>query len=142
MSKVSNHGNDEYNGFFDELNDLVSVGFDSTSRKLDSNYPRVDILEENQSFHLIADLPGLDRKDLEIIVQGDVLTISGEKKQSRFTGNKLYSHFERNYGYFNRSFNLPSNINSESIEAYYKDGVLDIFIAKNKTKPTDAIIIE
>lgn len=138
---IMKHQGDEFKAFYNELENLVSTNFKSTGRKISSTYPLVDIFEESQTFRLKADLPGLNKEDFEVSIEDNVLTISGEKKESVFSGKGQYSHFERNYGQFNRSFNLPSNINNDSIEAFYKDGVLDIIISK-KHIPTDALIID
>lgn len=126
----------------EELEQIISGSFDLSDRKISSNYPSVDILEEKKCYRLKADLPGLDRSDFEVILDQNVLTICGEKKQSPVTEKKYYRHLERSYGTFNRSFNLPANLNSDAMEAFYKDGVLDIIIPKIQHSPTNALIID
>lgn len=140
MSEKTNYG-DQHN-FYNEIQEIVSGSFDLSNRKISCNYPPVDIIEEKNNFRIKADLPGLDRSDFEITLEENVLTISGEKKQSSIGNKNRYCHLERNYGSFHRSFNLPLNHNPDSIEAYYKDGVLDIIISKNQHTPTNAIIID
>ncbi len=127
---------------FEELEQIISGSFDLSDRKISSNYPSVDILEEKKCYRLKADLPGLDRSDFEVILDQNVLTICGEKKQSPVAEKKYYRHLERCYGSFNRSFNLPADLNSDAMEAFYKDGVLDIIIPKIQHSPTNAFIID
>lgn len=127
---------------FKELEQMISGSFDLSDRKISSNYPLVDILEEKNCYHIKADLPGLERCDFEIILDQNVLTICGEKKQSPVTEKNHYRHLERKYGLFHRSFNLPANLNPDAVDAFYKDGVLDIIIPKIRYSPANAIIIE
>lgn len=127
---------------YEELEQMISGSFDLSDRKISSNYPAVDILEEKNCYRIKADLPGLDRSDFEIILNQNVLTICGEKKQSAVAEKKYYRHLERSYGSFNRSFNLPANLNSDAMDAYYKDGVLDIIIPKIQHSPANALILD
>jgi len=127
---------------FEELEQMISGSFDLSDRKISSNYPPVDILEEKNFYRIKADLPGLERCDFEIILDQNVLTICGEKKQSPVAEKNYYRHLERSYGTFNRCFNLPDNLNPDAMEAFYKDGVLDIIIPKNRYSPANAIIVD
>ncbi len=128
--------------FYKEFKEIVSGNFKLSGRRVNSNYPPVDILEENDCFRLKADLPGLDRSDFEIILEENVLTICGDKKESLINSKQQYFHLERNYGSFHRSFNLPPQLNPDSAEAFYKDGILEIVIRKKLHSPVNAILIE
>lgn len=141
MATFRSH-NEDKNNFLDQLENLFSTSYESTTRELSLNYPLVDIIEDSNGFTLKADLPGLSKGDFEICIDGQVLTISGEKKQIPYTGKERYRHFERHFGLFKRSFNLPPNIDTDSIEAFYNDGVLDIVIAKNIKGTTNALMID
>jgi HSP20 family molecular chaperone IbpA len=125
---------------FKELEQMNS--FELSDRKVRSNYPPVDILEEKNCYRIKADLPGLERSDFEIILDENVLTICGEKKQSPITEKNHFRHLERSYGTFHRRFNLPDNLNSVAVEAFYKDGVLDIIIPKTRHSPVNALIVD
>ncbi len=127
---------------FEELEQMFSDSFNLSDRKISSNYPPVDILEEKNCYRIKADLPGLDYSDFEITLDQNILTICGEKKQSPVAEKNHYRHLERSYGSFHRSFNLPAALNPDSVKAYYKDGVLDIFIFKIHHSPANAMIIE
>ncbi len=127
---------------FKELEQMISGSFDLSNRKIGPNFPPVDILEEKNCYRIKADLPGLERCDFEIILEQNVLSICGEKKQSLITEKNYYRHLERSYGAFSRSFNLPDNLNQDAMEAFYKDGVLDIVIPKNRHSPANAIIVD
>lgn len=92
--------------------------------------PAVDILEQDDSYTFEAELPGLNKEDVKISVQDNILTLRGEKKDERKESKKGYLRMETNYGSFSRSFTLPTTINASKIEAEYKDGVLKIHIPK------------
>ncbi|WP_246041815.1 Hsp20/alpha crystallin family protein [Desulfoglaeba alkanexedens] len=77
-----------------------------------------------------ADLPGVDAKDLDIQIVGNVLTVSGEKKQEREEKDESYHWLERRFGSFSRSIRLPVEVKADEVEAVYKDGVLRIEIPK------------
>jgi len=94
--------------------------------------PAVDIEDHGDNLIVKAELPGIDKKDINVSVTEDTLTISGktqeEKKEKR--GKVLYQ--ERNYGSFVRSFTLPAEVNREKVKATYKDGVLEITLPKKE----------
>ena len=98
--------------------------------------PAVDILEQEDSYTLEAELPGLKKDDVKISVQDNLLTLRGEKKDERKESKKGYLRMETNYGSFTRSFTLPTTINASKIEAEFKDGILKIQIPKaEEAKP-------
>lgn len=100
-------------------------------------WPKVDIVENDNDYMVHADLPGLDKKDITISVEDGVLTISGEKKLEKKDRKKgRYYYYERSYGNFCRSFALPENIDEKNIAANYKNGLLELSIKKTeKAKP-------
>lgn len=105
-------------------------------------WPRVDIRETENDYQIKADLPGVDKKDIDISVEGDVLSISGDKKEESEEKEDTYAHFERSYGSFCRSFTLPSHVDSENIDARFKDGVLYIGLKKTGQPESKAKKIE
>jgi HSP20 family protein len=92
--------------------------------------PTVDVAESDKELVVTAELPGLNDKDFEVILAGDVLTIKGEKKaeQEEKTGNATY--MERRYGSFSRSIRLPFEVRNEKVDACYDKGVLTIRMPK------------
>ena len=91
--------------------------------------PVVDIYETGSEFFVEAELPEVKQSDIDIKVQGNALTIEGERKLRRAV-KEGYHRIERSYGRFSRSFPLPSSVDQESIKATLKDGVLRIILPK------------
>ncbi|MCK4500417.1 Hsp20/alpha crystallin family protein [Candidatus Babeliales bacterium] len=96
--------------------------------------PSVDVSENDDSYEINAELPGINRSNIEISVHSNVLSVSGEKKQEKEEQKKNYYRMERSYGRFQRSFHLPEDVNSEDIKAKYKKGVLTVTIPKSEEK--------
>ena len=94
--------------------------------------PSVDIYEEDGKVVVKAEVPGVDRDDLDVTITDDTLTISGEKKQESKVEKKNYHRVERRYGSFRRSFRLPEGVNGNKAKASFKDGVLEIRIPRAK----------
>jgi len=94
--------------------------------------PAVDIEEDEKYYLLTMDLPGLDKKEVDIKLDGEVLTVSGEKKEEKKETNKNYHRIERYYGKFQRSFRLNDDVNREQIEANFKNGVLRLSLPKTE----------
>jgi len=94
--------------------------------------PRVDVTEDNENLYVHAELPGVDKKEIKINVNGDVLTISGEKKIEQRDEKKNYYRIERNYGSFSRSFTLPAEVIVDKIAADFNDGVLKVTLPKTE----------
>lgn len=98
--------------------------------------PFCDITEEEKSFRLCLDVPGISKNDLDIEVKDKTLVISGERKKEVQAETSSLLRSERKYGKFSRSFNLPQNVNSELIEARFENGVLEITLPKEeKSRP-------
>ncbi|GAB4129949.1 MAG: Hsp20/alpha crystallin family protein [Ignavibacteriales bacterium] len=94
--------------------------------------PLTDIYEDNDSFKLKLDLPGVEKDDVKITFANNQISISGERKQIEESENHKYHRIERSFGKFYRSFDLPKEINHEKISADFKDGQLVITIPKNE----------
>jgi len=98
--------------------------------------PSVDIAETEQEILVSADLPGLNKEDIRVNVQNNVLTFSGERKQETKSEGSNYHRLERSYGFFSRSFTLPATVKADGIKAAYKDGVLRLTLPKvEEAKP-------
>jgi len=92
--------------------------------------PRVDIHETEKDIKLDVEVPGLDKKDIKVEVKNNTLVISGERKYEREVKEGDTSRFERRYGAFERSFGLPETVDTEAIDAAYKNGVLTLTLKK------------
>ena len=92
--------------------------------------PVVDIEETELNYLIRAELPGLSKKKVKVVVEDGVLTLSGERDLERKVEGKTFHHIERSHGTFTRSFTLPENADAESVSANYKDGLLEIRVAK------------
>jgi HSP20 family protein len=93
--------------------------------------PAMDIAEKDKAYQVTAELPGLDEKDIDVTVSDNVLTIKGEKKEEKEEKEKNYYLSERRYGAFQRSFDLPSGVDTAKIEAQFAKGVLTITLPKS-----------
>jgi HSP20 family protein len=92
--------------------------------------PRVDIREEDTRFAIVADIPGVDPKDIEITMEKGILSIKGERKRESAGQNGKLTRTERSHGAFQRRFALPDVADAEGIQAIGKNGVLEISIPK------------
>ena len=94
--------------------------------------PAVDIKEEEGAYRVKVDLPGIRKDDINIEVNENRLAISGERKFEQEEKRDDYHFVERSYGQFYRAFNLPGTVDSEKIDAEYKDGVLVLVLPKKE----------
>ena len=94
--------------------------------------PSVDIFETEGEIVVKAELPGMDRKDITLHLENNVLTLRGERKFEKETKEENYHRIERSYGNFSRSFSIPATVDEEKIRADYKDGVLKIVLPKKE----------
>jgi HSP20 family protein len=92
--------------------------------------PKLDISEDDEQYQIAVEVPGISEKDIKVDVEGDMLSIRGEKKQENKTEKDKYHCVERSYGSFMRTLNLPANADIDSIKAKFKNGVLTININK------------
>lgn len=92
--------------------------------------PAVDIYNQEDSIVIKAELPGVDKKDIQIDVKDNILTLKGERATDNEVKEDNYYHRERTCGKFERMFTLPANIDPENITAEFKDGVLRIGLPK------------
>ncbi len=92
--------------------------------------PAVDIAEQENEYVVKMELPGVNKEDVKISLESNILTIKGEKKQEKEEKNRNVHRLERSYGSFQRSFTLPTTVKSDKIEATFKDGVLSISLPK------------
>jgi HSP20 family protein len=92
--------------------------------------PNIEISETNKAIEISAEMPGLERKDVDISIDDDTLTIRGEKKVEEGQKDKNVQHSERSYGVFLRVLQLPPGIDPSSVQATMSNGVLKVVIPK------------
>lgn len=95
-----------------------------------SSMPAVNIKEDEKKFLLDLAVPGMDKKDLKIDIEEDVLTIASESNHESEDNTDGYKRREFSYSSFCRSFQIPENVNKEKIDASYKDGILSVSLPK------------
>ena len=111
------------------LNDLMGWNKGGIMR---SWAPDVDIAENPDSYEIHAELPGMREEDINLTLNNNVLTVSGEKKREVKEEKDNFVRVERSYGKFERSFSLPNNIAADRVAANYADGVLKITLPKSE----------
>ncbi len=94
--------------------------------------PPVDIYEDEHGIQLKLEVPGIDEKDLNIKVENNVLTVTGERKFEKEQKEENFHRIERRYGSFTRSFTLPNTVDTENITADYNNGVLAVNLGKRQ----------
>ena len=94
--------------------------------------PSLDVAETKNEIVVKAEVPGLEPKDIDISLSDGLLTIKGEKKQEREEKEENYHLVERSYGSFTRSIRLPKEVQSDKINASYKNGVLKVVLPKSE----------
>lgn len=117
-----------FNDFFRPWDEWFEGGL--TSRVL--NVPAVNITENKDEFMVSLAIPGMKKEDFNIDIEGNMLTISSEKEESKEEKDEKYTRKEFNYSSFSRSFSLPDEVNMEKIDARYVDGVLKLSLPKKE----------
>lgn len=100
-------------------------------------YPEIDVKETDKEIKVSAEVPGLEEKDVEVLLSSDSLTIKGEKKQEKEERGQSYYRSERRYGSFSRVIPLASDIEADKAEARFKNGILYITIPKTEKAKAD-----
>ena len=126
--------------FFD---DIFGEFFKGERKDLNRGWnPKVDIFEEADHIIMKAELPGVEKDNIAIDVNGRVLTLKGERSSDNEVKEGNYYRRERSYGKFERSFTLPAETDSEKIKAEYRDGVLKLNIPKPESSKPKHITIQ
>ncbi len=126
------------------LSNLFDDDFFPVLTSRTSSMPAVNIKEDEKNYTLELAIPGMDKKDLKIDINEDVLTISSETKNESEEEKDGYKRKEFSYSTFCRSFYIPENVNRDKIGTSYKDGILNIELPKmeeEKSKITKTIKI-
>jgi HSP20 family protein len=126
LAKINNRMPTVFDDFFKPWNEW----FDGGMLGRINNIPAVNITEHKDNFMVSLAAPGLKKDDFKIDIEGDMLTISSEKEESKEEKDKKFTRKEYNFSSFSRSFTLPAEIIKEKIEAKYEDGVLKIALPR------------
>ena len=118
---------------FDDVNRLFNQMWRDSDNEIERPwYPALDIRDSEKSYMVNLDLPGMEKKDIEISVSNGVLTITGERKTELNEERESCIRSEISYGKFSRSFTLTDDVNEEDIQAKFKNGVLTLAIPKKE----------
>lgn len=121
--------------FGTRFSDIIDEFFnDAVATRQNTFAPSIDVSETEKQFVIDVALPGMNKNDIELNLENGRLTISGERKFEKKEDGKQYHRVESHYGSFTRSFQLPDNIDGESVAATYKDGILNVTINKSEEK--------
>ena len=129
LGTIQNEMNRLFNTFFDQPNTSGRNG--GAGRQW---IPAMDLIETGDHYVLRADLPGLSDEDVNVQLEDNVLTISGERKANRETQQEGYYRLERAFGGFARSLTLPEGVDPDGVQAHFDRGVLEIRIPKPEQK--------
>ncbi|MBX3183470.1 MAG: Hsp20/alpha crystallin family protein [Polyangiaceae bacterium] len=117
------------------LRDLARADESGVARGAAAFVPSFDVKETAEGFVLTADLPGVKPEDVEVSVNGNLLTVSGKRQVEERKEGESFHQIERSYGSFRRLFTLPDNV-SPDVEAQLRDGVLTLTVPKRpESKP-------
>ena len=109
------------------------MGEDEDSNVITSRWvPNVDIKEDDAEFRIVADIPGVEPRDIEVTMDQSVLSIKGERSSEEVSEENGFKRIERSHGSFHRRFSLPDTANGDEISASGKNGVLEIVIPKRE----------
>ena len=118
----------EMNRLFDDVFNRFDSGVPSLFRSMPS-WPTIEVIPSENEVRVSAELPGMDQKDVEVLVDDNVLTIRGEKRSETEDQGRRFS--ERYYGRFERSIALPFEVEDEKVEASFENGVLTVTLPKS-----------
>ena len=131
--------------FQDEMNRLFNEFFTAAPGRSEAGAfpwnPLVDIAETKDDIIVKAEVPGMKKDDIKVVIQDNVLTLKGEKQEEKQEKDKQYHRVERSYGLFERSFSLPVSVQVDRVKADYKEGVLTINLPKaEEAKPKEVSV--
>ena len=119
----------------DELFNSFFGGLDmpwGTRRGEAAMWPALDVADRENDVLVKMEVPGCKPEDIDISVKGNILSITGEKKEEKEDEQQGYYHAERSYGTFRRDVTLPSNVDAGNVDAKYKDGILSVTLPKSE----------
>lgn len=130
LSDLHSQMNDLFDSFFDDYDNASWL-----PKRMSENFsylsPKFDVSETDDALEISAELPGMEADDIDVSIDGDYLTIKGEKKEEHEDKKKNFHVTERRYGSFSRTLNIPAaNLDLEKVESKFKKGVLNLKLPK------------
>jgi len=104
--------------------------------------PLADVKETKEGFEVAVELPGMKQEDIQVSVEDNVLSVKGERKQESEASEEGYSRLERFHGTFERHFSFPGTVDTERIQATYRNGLLEIRLPKKEEAKPKAVEIK
>ena len=132
LVKVNNPMSKSFDGLMNELFNELPASFGKAMREDVLNFPPVNIVEKNDSYHLQLSAPGFDKADFNIKLDGKLLTISAEKVAEKSTENEKMIRKEFSQKSFKRSFTVDEKIDATGINAKYENGILKLDLPKKE----------
>jgi HSP20 family protein len=131
-------------GIREEMEDLFSRTFGEGTDlfAVDRITPSLDLAETDGALEVRMDIPGMEAKDIDIQVNANVLTVSGERKEEREEKGKTYHRVERRVGAFSRSVTLPCPVKEDAVDAQYRSGILTIKLPKTEEAKARKITVK
>lgn len=128
----------------EEMQDLISrtFGEEGDLWSVDRITPSLDLSESDNAVEVRMDIPGMEAKDIDIQVNANLLTVSGERKEEREEKGKTYHRVERRVGAFSRSVTLPCPVKEDAVDAQYKNGTLTIKLPKTEEAKARKITVK
>jgi HSP20 family protein len=137
LGTIQNEMNRLFNTFFDTPTAAGAANGSAMRRWI----PAMDLVETENDFVLKADLPGLGEGDVDIELEDNVLTISGERRAEHENRKEGYVRVERSFGSFRRSLTLPEGVNPEAVRATFEHGVLEVHVPKPEERKPRKVAI-
>ncbi len=126
--------------FSDMMDEFFNESIDRRERN--GFTPDVNVREDNTHYYIEVSLPGISKEDLKINLDDNTLYISGERRRENKEENVKYHLVESSYGKFERAFTLPENVDQDTINAEFKDGILTLSIEKKQKKVSKEISVK
>ncbi len=104
--------------------------------------PSTDVSETDTAYLIKAEIPGVNKEDVKVFIQDGMLTMQGERKMEKEEKGKKFHRIERSYGRFLRSFRLPDDVDAATVKAEFKDGILNVALAKSAKAVTREIDVK
>jgi HSP20 family protein len=131
-----------FTSFQEEMNNMLDNFFGHEAFYGMGWSPNIDIAENDNDIIIKAEIPGIDPKDIDISIEGDTLTIKGEKKEEKEHKGKHYHRVERSYGSFTRAIDLPAPVMKDKVKAEDHNGVLEITLPKMEITKAKRITVK
>lgn len=103
--------------------------------------PSTDIVETEDAVMILMDLAGVQKEEIKVICQGEILQVSGVRKREKIPGAKRFHRMEIDYGPFEKLFRVPLDLDMDDVAAEYKNGFLELRLPKKKKEPVQVVIV-